>query len=131
MTVALSPPEGLTSYAQELDETVDALLPLFVEQDRLEHVSIKRMRLPRNAGGFDVTATLLRSPKALLAQYLAAVPSVARATGLQAMRTLRRVEAVRDAQEKPKHMGLTQDERAMPREVDSPSRELEVARVGT
>ena len=56
------PPEALASYAPELDEIVEALLPLFVGQDRLEHASIKRMRLPRNAGGFDATSTLLRSP---------------------------------------------------------------------
>ena len=30
------PPEELVSYAQELDEIVDALLPMFVGQDRLD-----------------------------------------------------------------------------------------------
>ena len=60
------PPEALASYAQELDEILETLLPLFVGQDRLEHVSIKRMRLPRNAGGFDATSALLRSPVAFL-----------------------------------------------------------------
>ena len=59
LTVALSPPEALASYAQELDEIVETL-PLFVGQDRLEHVSIKRMRLPHIgtppiAGGLTVT----------------------------------------------------------------------------
>ena len=38
------PPEALASYEQELDEIVEALLPLFVGQDRLEHATIKRMR---------------------------------------------------------------------------------------
>ena len=47
------PPEALASYAQELDKIVKALFPLFVGQDRLESHTIKRMRLPRNAGGFD------------------------------------------------------------------------------
>ena len=36
------PPEALVSYAQELDDIVDALMPMFVGQDRLEHVSIKK-----------------------------------------------------------------------------------------
>ena len=45
------PPEALASYAQELDEIVVALFPLFVAQDRLESHTIKRMRLPRIAGG--------------------------------------------------------------------------------
>ena len=48
------PHESLASYAQELDEIVEALFPLFVGQDRLESHTIKRMRLPRIAGGFDV-----------------------------------------------------------------------------
>ena len=60
------PPEALASYAQELDEIVHALFPLFVEQDRLESHAIKRMRLPRNARGFDVTPMHLRSPMAFL-----------------------------------------------------------------
>ena len=64
-------PEALAWYAQELDEIVDALIPMFVGQDRQEHVSIKRMRLPRNAGGFDVAPVLLQSPMVFLAQYLA------------------------------------------------------------
>ena len=71
------PPEALASYAQELDEIVEALLPLLLGQDRLEHATIKRMRLPRNPGGFDATSALLRSPMAFLAQYLAIAPSVA------------------------------------------------------
>ena len=58
------PSEALASFAQELDEMVDALMPMFVGQDRLEHFSINRMRLFRNAGGFDVTPTLFRSPMA-------------------------------------------------------------------
>ena len=58
------PPEALASYAQELDEIVEALFPLFAGQDWLEPLTIKRMRLPRNAGGFDATPTLLRSPVA-------------------------------------------------------------------
>ena len=68
------PPEAMASYAQELDEIVAALLPLFACQDRLEHVSVKRMRLPRNFGGCDVTPMSLRSPTAFLAQFLA-IPS--------------------------------------------------------
>ena len=48
------PPKALASYAQELDEIVD-LFSLFVGQDWLESLTIKRMRLPRNAGGFDAT----------------------------------------------------------------------------
>ena len=42
----------LYSYAQELDEIVEALFPLFAGQDRLEPLTVKGMRLPRNAGGF-------------------------------------------------------------------------------
>ena len=34
-------PEALASFAQELDEIVDALLPMFAGQDRLEHASSK------------------------------------------------------------------------------------------
>ena len=41
------PPEALASYAQELDEIVEALFFLFVGQDRL----IKIVRLPKSAGG--------------------------------------------------------------------------------
>ena len=73
------------------------------------------------------TETDLHSPMAFLAQYLAVAPSVARSTGLQATETLGLIEAVRDAQEQLKRMGLSMDERAMPREVGSPRRELEVA----
>ena len=36
------PPEALVSRTQELDDIVDALMPMFVGQDRLEHVSIKK-----------------------------------------------------------------------------------------
>ena len=124
------PPEALASYAQELDEIVETLLPLFVGQDRLQHVSIKRMRLPRYAGGFDATSALLRSPMAFLSQYLALAPSVANASGVRAMETLGLVEAARDAQERLWQKGLSIDERRMPREEDSPSRELNVASVG-
>ena len=76
------------------------------------------MRLPRNAGGFDDAHTLLRSPMAFLAQYLAVAPSVEKSIGLQEIKTLGLVEAARDAQEKLKRMGLTMDERAMPRGTD-------------
>ena len=119
------PPEALASHAQALDESVDALMPMFVGQDRLEHVSIKRMRLPRIAGGFDVTP-MLRSPMGFLAQYLAAAPGAAKLTGRQAIKTLGLVEAARDAQEKLRRMGLTMDERAMPRGTDAPGGELDV-----
>ena len=46
------------------------------------------------------------------------------------MQTLGLVEAARDAQERLRQKGLSIDERGMPREEDSPSRELNVARVG-
>ena len=46
------PPEAVASYAQEVDEIVEALFTLFAGQDRLELFTVKRMRLPRNAGGF-------------------------------------------------------------------------------
>ena len=105
------PPEALASYAQELHKIVDALLPLFVGQDRFEHATIKRMRLPRNAGGFDATSTLLRSPMAFMAQYQAIAPSVANASGVRAMETLRLVEAARDAQERLRRIGLSVDDR--------------------
>ena len=68
------PPEAMASHAQELDEIVDTLLPLFAGQDRLELVSIKRMRLPRKFGGFVVAPMSLRSPMAFPAQYLALAP---------------------------------------------------------
>ena len=71
---------------------------LYVGQDRLESHTIKRMRLPRIAGGFDVTPVLLRSPMAFSAQYLAIVPSVAKTAGVRAMETLGIVEAAKDAQ---------------------------------
>ena len=71
------PPEALASHAQELDEIVEALFPLFVGQERLEPHTFKRMRLPRNAGGVDATPVLQRSPMAFLAQYVAIAPSVA------------------------------------------------------
>ena len=100
------------------------------EQDRLEPVSIRRMRWPRNIRGFDVTPTLLRSPMSFLAHYLVVAPSVAKSTGLQAIETLGLVEAARDAQEKLRRMGRTMDERAMPRGTDATGRELDVARVG-
>ena len=105
------PPEAWASYEQELDETVDALMPMFVGQDQLEHVSIKRMRWAH---------TLLRSPMACLTQNLAVAPSVAKSTGLR---------AARDAQDKLTRMELTMDERAMPRGTDAPGWELDVARV--
>ena len=43
--------------------------PMFVSQDRLEHVSIKRIAFAQNAGGSDITPTLLRSPMPFLAQF--------------------------------------------------------------
>ena len=45
------PPEALALYAQELDEIVEALFLLFAGQDQLEPHTIKRVRLPRIAGG--------------------------------------------------------------------------------
>ena len=78
------PPEAMASYAQELDEIVEALFPLFVGQDWLEPHTFKRMRLPRNAGGFDAAPVLLRSPMAFLA------PSVAKAAGVRATEGTRR-----------------------------------------
>ena len=98
---------------------------------RLEHASVKRMRLSKNAGGFDATPMLLPSPMAFLAQYFAIAHSIAKSTGLRALETLRLVEEARGAQEKLKHMALSMDERGMPREVGSPSQELDVAHVGT
>ena len=109
------PPEALASHAQEFDETVDALLPLFAGQDRLEHASIRRTRLPKQFGGFWVTPISLRSPLAFLALYLAIAPSVAR---------------TRSASTRLRHLGLSIDEMAMPREEGSPCQELEVAQVG-
>ena len=82
------PPEALASHEQELDEIVEALFLLFVEQDRLESHTIKRMRLPRIAGVFDVAPMHLRSPMAFLSQYLAIAPSVAKAAEVRAMETL-------------------------------------------
>ena len=73
---------------------------MFVGQDRLEHATIKRMRLPRKAGGFDATSALLCSPMVFLALYLAIAPSVANASGMRSMETLELVEAARDAQER-------------------------------
>ena len=124
------PPEALASYAQELDEIVEALFPLFEGQDWLESHTIKRMRLPRIASGFDVTPVLLRSPIAFLAQYLAIAPSVAKAAGVRATETLGIVEAAQDAQGRLRLMGLSTDEREMVREGDRPNREMDVARVG-
>ena len=129
LTVALSLLTPLPRTHRNLTEIVDALLPMFVGQDRLEHVSIKRMRLPRIAGGFDVTSTLLRSPMAFLAQHVTVAPSVAKSIGLQAIKSLGLVEAARDAQEQLKRMELTMDDTAMPRGTDAPGWEL-VARVG-
>ena len=85
---------------------------MFVGQDRLECASVKRMRLPMNAGGFDATPTLLRSPMAFLAQHLAIASSVAKSTGLLALETLGLVEAARGAQEKLRHMGQSVDDSA-------------------
>ena len=104
------PPEALASYAQELDEIVDALLPMFVGQDRLEHVSTKRMRFPGTLEDLTSHQTLLRSRMAFLAWCLAVALSVAKSTGLQATKTLGLVEAARDAQDKLKRRGLTRDE---------------------
>ena len=122
------PPEALASYAQELDEIVEALFPLFVGQDQLESHT-KRMRLPRIAGGFDVTPMHLRSPMAFLAQYMAIARSVAGAAGVRAMETLGVVEAAKDAQGRLRLMGLSIDGRWMPRKGDPPNREMDVARV--
>ena len=111
----------MASYTQELDEIVDAFLPLFPGQDRLEPVSIKRMRLPRKCGGFDVTPMYLRSSMAFLAQFLAIAPSVAKTAGVQSMETLELIEAARNAQDRLQYLGLSIDEKAMPRERESPS----------
>ena len=89
------PPEAMASYTQELDEIVEAM---FVGQDRFEPLTVKRMRLPGNAGGFDVMSACFRSPMAFLAQYLAIAPSVVKAAGLRSMETLGIVKAARDAQ---------------------------------
>ena len=124
------PPEALASYAQKLYEIVDALLAMFVGQDRLEHMlPSKECACPRMLE--DLPLLLLRSLMAFSAQYLAIASSVAKSTGLRAMETLALVAAARGAQGKLGHVGPSMDERAMPREVDSPSRELEVSRVGT
>ena len=65
---------------------------------------------------------------AFLAQYLAIAPSVANASVVRAMETLGLVEAARDAQERLRRVGQSIDERGMPREEDSPSREMNVKR---
>ena len=80
--------------------------------------------------GFDATPVLLRSPTAFLAQDLAIAPSVAKAAGVRAMETLGIVEAPKDAQGRLRLMGLSIDEKEMPREGDPPNREMDVARVG-
>ena len=116
------PPGALASYAQDLDEIVEALFSLFVGQDRLEPLTGKRMR-----GGFDAMPVCLRSPTAFPAQYL---PSVAKAAGVRATETLGIDAAARDAQRRLRLVGLSPDERGMPREGDSPNREMDVARVG-
>ena len=67
---------------------------------------------------------------ALMAQYLAIAPSLAKAAGVRAMETLGIVEAAKDAQGRRRLMGLSIDERRMPREGDPPNREMDVARVG-
>ena len=72
----------------------------------------------------------LRSPVAFLAQYLAIAPGVAKTAGVRAMETLGIVEAARNAQGRLRLVGLSMDERGMPREGDSPNREMDVARVG-
>ena len=46
------PPEAVASYAQELDEIVDILLPLFAGQATLEPNSIRRMRPRKKCCGF-------------------------------------------------------------------------------
>ena len=104
-------PEALASYAQELDEIVEALFPLFVGQDGLEPLTIKRMRLPKNAGGFDATPVLLRSPMAFQAQHLAIAPSVAKTAGVRALEKVRIVAAARNVQGRLRFMGLSIDER--------------------
>ena len=88
------------------------------------------MRSPRIAGEVDVTPTHLRLPMAFLAQYLAIAPSVAKAAAVRAMETLRIVGAAKDAQRRLRLVGLSIDERGMPREGDPPNREMDVARVG-
>ena len=93
-------------------------------------LTVKRMRLPRNAGGFDAMRVCLRSPTAFLAQYLAIAPSVAKAAGVRAMETLGIVGAAKDAQRKLRLVGLSIDEKGMPREGDLANREIDVARVG-
>ena len=95
----------MASYAQELDEIVEGLFPLFVGQDRLEHLTVQRKRLPRNAGGFDAMSACLRSPTAFLAQYLAIAPSVAKTAGVRAMETVEIVEASKECTEKAKAHG--------------------------
>ena len=67
---------------------------------------------------------------AFLAQYLAIAPSVAKAAAVRAMETLRIVGAAKDAQRRLRLVGLSIDERGMPREGDPPNREMDVARVG-
>ena len=126
LTVALSLLK-LASYAQELDEIVEALFPLFVEQVRLEPHTIKRMRLSRIAGGFDVTPVLLRSPTAFLAQSF---PVWQKQLECEQWNHWEPSKQPRHAQRKLKLMGLFLDERGMPREGDSPNREMDVARVG-
>ena len=125
------PPEAMASYAKELDnDIVEALFPLFVGQDRLEPLTVKRMRLPRNAGGFDATPVLLRSPMAFLAQYLAILlPAWPKQPECEQWKHWDRRGGL-DAHRRLRLMGLSLDERGMPREGDSPNREVDVARVG-
>ena len=128
LTVALSLLKPWLRTHRNLTRLLTLCYPCFVGQDRLEHASIKRMRLPRNAGGFDVSSPVHRWP--FLEQCLALAPSGSKSTGLQAMRTLGLLEAANNGQGKLQRIGLTMDERAMPRATDSPSRELDAAHVG-
>ena len=107
---------GPRAYVQNAPVCTGTTCPLIVGQDRLEPLTIKRMRLPRNAGGFDATPVLLRSPMAFLAQYLAIASIVVKTAGVRAMETLGIVEAARNPKGRLRLMGLSIDERRMPRE---------------
>ena len=71
-----------------------------------------------HACGFDATLALLRSPMAFLAQHPAW-----KTAGVRAMESLGMVEAARNAQGRLRLMGLSIDEREMPREGDLPRTE--------
>ena len=80
------PPGALASYAQELVEIVDALLPCLWDKTDLSTLPSKECAFPGTKE--DLTQALLRSPMAFLEQYLALAPSVVKSTGQQAIRTL-------------------------------------------